>query len=137
MQMIRQIDHTADIGLEITAASLAGIFEYAAVGMFRIIAELDCVQPAREIRLDLRATDVQRLLVAWLSELNFRHIADELVFCTFQIDEIRETFLRGRACGEPLTHAHVIHTEIKAVTYHDLRIERRADGWFARIIFDL
>jgi SHS2 domain-containing protein len=32
---------------------------------------------------------------------------------------------------------HPIDTEIKAVTYHQLRIEQREARWEARVIFDL
>jgi SHS2 domain-containing protein len=32
---------------------------------------------------------------------------------------------------------HPIKRDIKAVTYHQLRVQRREDGWMARVIFDV
>ena len=32
---------------------------------------------------------------------------------------------------------HRLLTEIKAVTYHELRVERSEAGWSARIVFDI
>ena len=46
--------------------------------------------------------------------------------------------LQARLTGESLNNKkHVIKTEIKAVTYSGLTVEKQKTGWVARIIFDV
>ena len=42
--------------------------------------------------------------------------------------------LSGTAWGEPLDPArHALDHEVKAITYHGLRVEQTADGWLAEV----
>jgi SHS2 domain-containing protein len=46
--------------------------------------------------------------------------------------------LKARLMGEPYNRKkHSIKTEIKAVTYSGLTVERVKAGWRARVIFDV
>ena len=138
MPHIQQIDHTGDIGLIVTAGSLIELFETSAVAMFEVIGELENVQPVEKTKIAVEADDVERLFVRWLSELNFLHITQEILFCRFKIVTFENNKLTAEAWGEPIDpDKHVIHTEIKAVTYHHLRIEQKQEGWQAQFIFDM
>lgn len=135
---IQQIDHTGDIGLIVKADTLAELFEHSAFAMFEVIGELDNVQPLKKIEIAVEADDLERLFVSWLSELNFRHITEELFFCKFKIMTFENYKLTARVWGEPIDpKRHIVHTEIKAVTYHHLRIEQKETGWEAQFIFDM
>lgn len=135
---IRHIDHTGDIGLEVTAPTLPQLFEHAARAMFEVIGELENVRPLQKIELFVEADDLETLFVRWLSELNFRHITDELIFCRFDILQIEAGKLTAEAYGEPIDpRRHTIHTEVKAITYHQLHVEQVPEGWQARFIFDM
>ena len=70
-QNIEIIDHTADIGIRLSRATLADLFRDAAFGMFRIIAPESQFQPKIERQVVGQGDDNEQLLVAWLSELNF------------------------------------------------------------------
>ncbi len=134
----RFIDHTGDIGIIVHADELSGLFEQAARAMFEIIAELEHVHPKQASQLDIDASDLQALMVRWLSELNYRHITEEKLFCRFQIQEISPNHLHAQIFGESIDpHKHKIYTEIKAVTFHGLQIRQTADGFEAQIIFDV
>ena len=42
------------------------------------------------------------------------------------------------AYGEPYDPArHVLAHEVKAITYHELKVEKTADGWLAEVIVDI
>ncbi len=47
--------------------------------------------------------------------------------------------LKAKACGEPLDpEKHGPKEEVKAITYHDMKIERLPDGrWMAQFVPDL
>ena len=135
---LREIDHTADVGIEVTAPTVKSLFERAATGMFTILASADDVRAVESLHLSVEAPDQDALLVQWLSELNYLHQVESLIFSRFEIESIDEKQLVAIVSGERFDpDRHEIHCEIKAVTFHDLKMHRENDGWSVRIIFDM
>jgi SHS2 domain-containing protein len=132
------IDHTADVGYRLAAPTLPELFAVAGRALFDAITELDSIRPQLERKIEVEAGDVEALLVAWLSELNFRCVTELELFCEFVIDAISPTSARATVRGEKIDPArHVIQTEIKAVTYHELFVREVEGGWEAQVIFDV
>jgi SHS2 domain-containing protein len=131
-------EHTADLGLRIRAASLERLFEEAAAAMLALsVANLDAVAPAQSVTFELSADCYEDLLRDWLAELNFTLGTRHLVCSRFAV-QLDGTSLRATAWGEPLDPArHQLAMEIKAVTYHGLKVERTEDGWLAEVIVDI
>lgn len=135
---LRVLDHTADYGVIVRAPDVPKLFERAALAMFRIILVPGRVHPLETVRIDLTANDLEGLLVEWLTELNYLHVTRHLVFCEFELVVGNDHHLMGEAWGERIDLArHEILTEIKAVTYHNLKIEPVSGGWQAQVLFDL
>lgn len=135
---IEWLDHTADAGMVVRASDLPGLFARCAWGMFAVITEPASVRPREAVEVRVEAADLPGLLVAWLSELNYRHIIGRLVFGEFDGLQIEQGRLQGVAHGEKIDpDRHPIHTEIKAVTFHGLEVGPEGDGWRAQVIFDL
>ncbi|GIW70769.1 MAG: archease [Planctomycetota bacterium] len=134
------IEHTADLGLRVWGSTLAELFTEAAAGMCELMWDRARVRPERRRRLEVEADDLEGLLVGWLSEINFQHVTNEEVYARAVVQQldVERCRLVGELAGEPIDPSrHRIHTEIKAVTYHDLAIERTDDGYEARIVFDV
>jgi len=52
--------------------------------------------------------------------------------------QVGQDGLRATARGEPFDPSrHELDMEVKAITYHGLKVEREADGWLAEVIVDL
>lgn len=134
----RLLAHTADIGLEVTAPTVGELFLVAARG-FR--AMLFGAAPAAEtLRLEvhLEADNRADLLVAWLNEILCLCEMTRLVPATFEIAELTERRLQATVSGEPFDpYRHTIERSAKAVTYHQLLVEERRGGWYARVYIDL
>ena len=62
-------DHTADVGVRITAAFLESLFAEAAMALTATVTDLSHVEQNVSRRFRLRAPDLNQLLVDWLSEL--------------------------------------------------------------------
>ncbi len=132
------IDHTADVGYRLFAPTLAELFTVAGRALFDAITELDAIKPKFERKVEAEAGDVEALLVAWLSELNYRCITEFELYNEFSIEEISPTAVRATLKGEKIDPGrHVIQTEIKAVTYHELYVRQTENGWEAQVIFDV
>jgi SHS2 domain-containing protein len=136
--MFELFDHTADVGLRIRAADLDALFADAARAMFSVMAgNLDAVRPTEEVRITLAADDLDALLRDWLGELLYTFHVRKLVFSDFTVS-VSERGLKGVARGEPMDAArHQLDVEIKAVTWHGLKVERTGDGWLAEVIVDI
>lgn len=135
----KEFDHTGDLGIEVEARSPAALFEEAALGMLALLTDIENVAGERAVKISLSADDRSELLLKWLSEINFLHLTERLVFGRFAVNDISDRHVEATAFASPIDPArHAIHTEIKAVTYHNLVVERRNDDrWYARIIFDI
>ena len=60
----------------------------------------------------------------------------ELIFSNFQIDKLDEHALQAEVRGCNVTH-YRRNIEIKAATYHELKITKIKSGWQAEVIFDV
>ncbi len=134
----REIDHTADVGIEVRAPTVKLLFERAAAGMFTILVSGGEVRSEVERRVSVEASDRDALMVRWLSELNYLHQVEQLIFGSFEIDSIDEHHLVARVSGEHYDcNRHTIECEIKAVTFHDMKIIHDRNEWQVQIIFDM
>jgi len=135
---LQYLDHTADAGVIVQAATLEELFARAAWAMFSMLTDVAAIQPRLARRVSVAAADRQALLVRWLAELNFLHVTRHEVYCRFDIESLSDTELVAEVHGEKVDLSrHLVYTEIKAVTFHGLQIEPTAGGWEAQVIFDL
>ena len=134
----RILDHTADVGLEARGGDLAELFSNAARGMFAIIGCPDTIRPSKELLVKADADNPENLLVNWLSELLYLSATQGILFCRFDIAQIDQQHISAKALGEPIDQSrHELYTEIKAVTYHDLKVAKAGQIWLARVLFDV
>lgn len=132
------MEHTADIGIRAFGSTEAEVFQNAATGMFSLIAELEDVRETRDFAIEVEAEDRETLLVAWLNELLYLYDSNDMLLKRFELSELEETSLKGRAFGEPIdTGRHKLKTDIKAATYHILKLKEDSNGWRAEVIFDV
>jgi SHS2 domain-containing protein len=136
--MFEVFEHTADLGLRVAAENLETLFADAARGLFSVIvANLDEVRPVQEKQVHVRGTARDYLLFDWLSELLYIFETERLVLSKFAV-RISDAELRATASGELLDPTrHVPAHEVKAITYHGLKVEQTTSGWQAEVIVDI
>jgi len=132
------LDHTADIGIIVHGENLKALFENAGEAFFHLITDLRKVRRRTERRINLGGESLDRLMVDWLSELLYLHDVENLLFKGFDVESVGEDGLRAIVKGEPFQEGvHVIKTEVKAVTYHQIEVRQENGRWRAQVIFDL
>jgi len=136
--MFEFFEHTADLGLRARAADLDTLFAEAAQALFAAIVEdLATIRPDQCVEICITGDDREYLLFDWLKDLLYRFDAEHWLFSKFEV-HVRPDGLSGKAWGEKLDRArHVLDHEVKAITYHGLRVEQTADGWLAEVIVDI
>ena len=138
MKRYEQFSHTADIGVKVFGKTLKELFENAAFAMFDILADLEGITGEIAQEFELTASNHEELLISWLDELLYNFYTKQLIFYKFQIEDLSEDGLRARAFGRPVgANRNRLKTEIKAATYHDLKIKDTAEGYSVDIIFDV
>ena len=131
-------EHTADITLECWAPTLKQAFEEAARGAFEVILDTSTVEPLHPIDINLRGIDLEELLVEWVGRLIALIDIESSFYSKFEISSITQEsegfILKGQAWGEPINHEkHDTRTEVKAMTYADLKINqepKKTTIWF-------
>jgi SHS2 domain-containing protein len=137
------IEHTADIGLKATGSTLKELFENAAKGMFEIIRgeklhKNIAIQVHKKIGIKKEVETFEELLVDWLSELLYIFNKQEILFSDFKIQELNNSGVNGEASGEKIDLSkNTLQREIKACTFHGLKIEEDKTGFNCSIIFDV
>ena len=132
------LEHTADIGIRVKSSSLEGLFKNAALAITGISAEKQNIQLPEKHKIIIRqkAVGVEELFINWLNELLSVSAAECLIFEDIKINEINEKFVDAVAIGTDMRN-YKINTEIKAATYHQLKVQRSGPFWKAEVIFDV
>jgi len=138
MKKYEIIEHTADVGIKAFGENLAESFENAAKAMFDIITDNSKIDNVGQYNIQLKSTDLEQLLVDWLSELLFLNSANNLVLGFFEIQINEEhNSINARIFGEKFNQSkHNIGVEIKAVTYHMLKVNN-SYPFSAQVLFDI
>lgn len=136
--MYETFEHTADLGIRVRAGSADELFCDAARCLFSVmVSNLSDVQAVEEVSFELAGSDFEELLHDWMAELLFTFHVQRLVLKEFHV-QVGPSGLVGRARGEPIDpNRHAIDVEVKAVTWHGLKLLRQPDGWLAEIIVDV
>lgn len=143
------IDHTADLGIKVFGKDVNQIFANAGRAFTEIVTDTAMVNEniTKEIAAD--GADLEQLMVNWLHEVLYHFEVGRLILKRFDILEIKQDKLetlfpspnysiKALGYGETFDiNKHVVLTEIKAVTYHQIEVKKIDEEWQARIIFDL
>jgi SHS2 domain-containing protein len=136
--MYETFEHTADLGLRVRAADLDTLFAEAALCLFSALVEdLGTVVASQRLDVRLAGTDREYLLFDWLRALLYHFDAEHWLYSRFEV-HVHNDGLEATAWGEPLDRGrHELSHEVKAITYHGLKVEQTADGWLAEVIVDI
>ncbi len=131
-------EHTADITIECWAPSLNEAFAEAAKATFEVILDTSTVKPQDSVEVSVEGTDLEELLVEWIGKLIALIDINSQFYTKFEvlsIDIVTDGYLlKALAWGERIDHErHDTRTEVKAMTYADMKIDQKSDRttlWF-------
>lgn len=136
--MHETFEHTADIGLRARAADLNTLFAEAAKAFFSVLVEnyVD-VRATNEFSISVEADARDDLLYDWLAELLYLYDTQHVLLAEFDVS-VGEGHVRATVRGEPVDFdRHQVDMDVKAITYHELKVVREEEGWLAEVIVDL
>ncbi len=130
---------TADIAFEAYGKNLNELFENAAIALFEIMTDINKVEAKKSVRIEIDGSNVEELLFNWLNELIFYVDAENMFFSKFKVKINEEQCKLYAECkGENIDpERHELRTQVKACTYHKLKVEKEEDKWVARVLVDV
>ena len=141
--MYRFIDHTADAAVEIVAATREELLSEAARALADLLVDdAASLEAETSFAVEIAAEDMESLLVDFLNELIFRFDRDAMLPAHARAEMLEVVPDEARARVEIGGVAydrdrHSIRTEVKAATFHDMRIEDTPAGFRTVVVFDL
>lgn len=127
--------------MRLAAPTRDGLFSAAAEALTEAVTDPASVHPERSLTLDVRAEDLEMLLVDWLAELVYRFEVDQWLTASAEVvvgEDAAGFHLHATVRGETFDRArHPIKVLIKGVTYHALSIAETPGGWAATVVFDI
>ena len=136
--LVHEIEHTADLGFEVEAPTVATLFERAGLGLMSLMADLSEVEPRAQTTIAVEAEGLEELLHDFLQALLVRFQAGGFVACELEARVSGADRVDVTATGEPVDpRRHALRAEVKAVTYHELAVRQTPAGFWARVILDV
>ena len=129
------LEHTADVGVRAWGSSLEEAFEQATHGFLDIVGAWRPGSGERH-EIEVTARDPGALLVEWLGEVLYLQDSRDAVICALQVREVGDGSIRGwvELAARP---EQIEGTAVKAITYHQLNVERTDRGWEATVFLDI
>lgn len=128
-----EVDHTADIALRVWAEDYQTLLAQAANGLYDLMGITPVPGSEVERQFSLTQETLETILVDFLSELLYLSEEAGCVFKNFSFAEKDSEYI-VQAAGQEIRSQD---RDIKAVTFHDLNIEKTDDGFEATITFDV
>ncbi len=129
-----EVEHTADWALRAQGANLEELLANAAGGMLALIGAEPGPGDPKAWPVELQASDSEALLVTWLEELLYRMETQRVTFGSMKIRVGPGLRLAAEIEELPLGR---LGRQIKAVTYHNLAVEKSPEGLTATLVFDV
>jgi SHS2 domain-containing protein len=131
------LEHTADVGIKITGSSLTEIFWKAIHATVDILSGGIEIKPRIERGFTAKEEKIETALVSILEEIIY-FFEKELFLPSVCSVNIKKDIYKINLKGNFVTAEDIKNgTEIKAVTYHQLKIKEVRGGFQATVIFDV
>lgn len=132
------LPHTADLQICAYGKDLPTLFKNALFGMFTGISPQFISETKACHDIEVRSHDLETLMVDFLSEALYLSDVHKEAYLDMNLKEIStegEFFIKAELCGRKIEGFE--EGEIKAVTHHGLKVEKKDDHWIAKVLFDL
>jgi len=135
-----------DIAIADTAFTVRGkteeeLFENAGSALFSSMADVSTIEQIQKRSISLDAEKLDLLLFDFLNELILIKDTENLIFSRFDISIQRNDsnyHINATVYGEVVNpQKHKITIDIKAITMHMFRLEKKKDYYEARVVIDI
>jgi len=132
------LDHTADLGIKVMGTDQKDLFKNAGKAFMHLLIKINSSEKQTPMKISVSGDDLEDLMVRWLGEIHYLFEGKNLVVTSIEIESLSPSRIEAVIETVPFDpRIHELLMEIKAVTYHQIKVAERGDTWEARVIFDL
>jgi len=135
MENYKILDHPADIRVQVFGKTKEKLFISALKGMSEILkSEIKDKNQIIKNRIQVNSINLDNLLVDFLSEVLYLTQINKRIYNDIKFFKFSDKGLEGELSGYEIES---FGEDIKAVTYHGLKIEKQNNQYQATILFDI
>ena len=130
------LPHTADVRIRAYGSTLEEAFIHAAYATTDVVTDHSKVEGVVEKLIEVKGEDLDSLFYEFIEE--FLVLIDSERFLLHEIKEleIEDNSLTAHLVGDTDVDKYEINTHVKAMTYQELKIEKK-DGFVIGFILDI
>jgi len=131
----------ADIAFRAYGDDLQDLFYHAAMATANLQTDINLLPRDEQRDIHIHKSDIDRLLKAFLDEILFYKDAELIFAVDFEV-HIEKTvdgyLLDGKLIGGKFDYdIHPMHTDLKAITWHDFKVTKSDAGWQCYVLIDI
>ncbi|OGP19454.1 MAG: hypothetical protein A2038_03955 [Deltaproteobacteria bacterium GWA2_57_13] len=138
LKKYRILGRSSDLLIKVFGGTQAELFANAAFALFDLITDIETIEVRERLPLEVEGVNRDDLMVNWMRELLYLYQGSGYLLKEVRVHEAREDYVRGEVCGEKFDpDRHEIQRDIRAVAYHQSRMDKTGDQWTAQVNFEL
>lgn len=132
------LPHPSDICIEVEGKNLKELFINSARAVVSELGKIKRKTGTKRLLLKINGIDIESLLINWLQEVLYNFYVRGLIFANGKIKKITEKELAIEVEFIKFTpRSFEAKKEIKAITYHNIKIERKANSYVVNLLLDI
>ena len=131
------IEHTADVGVRGRGHSLEEAFAQTTLGLLEITGTFRPDRVGESHSIEVEGRDLGAVLIDWLSEVLYLQDSKDALISTVELGSVTGTSAAGSVTLVQRGDEDEVGTPVKAITYHQLKVEPIGDEWETQVIVDI
>ncbi len=132
----KYLNHTADAYFVAYGKDIEELFKNAALALINLITDTTKVKPRKEVKIEIEGKDNIELLFGFLNEFIYLLDAEYFLLNTVREVKIEKGKLKATLLGDEINESYKLFGSIKAVTFNNLRIEKKNSVYEAHVVAD-
>ncbi len=141
MDKFNYFETTADIGIDVRANNLEDAFISSALATMNLVTDVDRIDSVITEEVELVSEDLYALLYDWVTEVIMLMNCDFFIASKYELKITKEDenyLLSAKLYGDTYdTNRYNYKTEVKAITYHMMKIESVENEYHVKFIVDI
>jgi SHS2 domain-containing protein len=137
----RYIEHVSDAMVEAYGRTLGEAFAHSARALVNLVCNVSKVDPHEIVSIETTGFDRKSLLYNWLEKVLLVLLIDNIILAKFEVKIKRHKdkyHLFSTCKGDNfLRQKHEYKVEVKAITYHGMKISDKKGKVIIRFLVDL
>ncbi|MDP7116543.1 MAG: archease [Candidatus Woesearchaeota archaeon] len=131
------LDHTADAQFRAYGKDLEEAFSHAAEAMYAVMLKPDSIEKNVRKKVEAKGEDSKSLLYDFLEQLLVLLNEGFLLNSVEKISIDNNKALKATVVGDNIKEKYDVHSEVKAITYHEMEIKKVKGKVMVQVIVDI